>query len=491
MKEKISNWIIKYYLLIFFGLFLFSGSIAHADFSQTISSTQSDYNTVGATTYPYISQGFGTGLSGNIGMLTLYLNINATSSNQVSTTIIGCDDINCSGGANVFTNYPDITDDEFTGTKTLYTLNPTTETTFNPSYYYFLLVQPSGGFGNSGYSYRSSANSYPGGEADCTTTRCGSILDYYFTSSNQTTNSRFITLDPLAGETTATSTSVGAEIYINSDDFTEDMFLDIYFVSNSAIYIGNGGYVPDFIRFPITSPGLTSYSTTTTFLVAGGHEARYKVSTESALSSIPIIGVLFSPNTLMSTSSAFFVGYRTQADDVADTVGQVLDDLGGTSSTSCTNFTTDFVSDCVKFLFIPNPQALNTSLEALRNGVLASWPVGYVTRMVEIFTASTSASLPVFQATVPAGIPGTGSSITLDLNHSLDTVLNATTGVFTNSSASSTDTFYEFTKPYWDTIMYLLLAFYILRRILGSHIVPTFNKEGGIGNKPYGPKDPR
>jgi len=142
-------------------------------------------------------------------------------------------------------------------------------------------------------------------------------------------------------------------------------------------------------------------------------------------------------------------------------------------------------------LFIPDALSLRTSIEALRNGVLATWPVGYVTRIVEILNASTTAELPVFYAKIPNGVMGAGAEITLDLNHSLDFILNATTSSFANISASSTDTFYEFTSTYWNTIIYILLALYILRRILGSHIIPKgINEYGGVGDKPYGPNKP-
>jgi len=113
--------------------------------------------------------------------------------------------------------------------------------------------------------------------------------------------------------------------------------------------------------------------------------------------------------------------------------------------------------------------------------------------MVEIFTSSTTSALPVLSATVPSGIVGTGSHIDLDLNHSLDFILNADIGSFSNESASSTKTFYEFTSRYWDIMVYMALAFYILRRILGGHLIPhinPINEYGGVGDKPYGPKKP-
>jgi len=100
------------------------------------------------------------------------------------------------------------------------------------------------------------------------------------------------------------------------------------------------------------------------------------------------------------------------------------------------------------------------------------FPLGYVTDFVTIISTSTESSLVVVDATLPSVLPGGGAHIHIDLSHILDPVLNATSTIFNNASAPSTQTFYEITSHYWNIILYLAVVFYVIARIVGSHIVP-------------------
>lgn len=100
------------------------------------------------------------------------------------------------------------------------------------------------------------------------------------------------------------------------------------------------------------------------------------------------------------------------------------------------------------------------------------FPLGYVTDFVTIISTSTESSLVVVDATLPSVLPGGGAHIRIDLSHILDPVLNATSTIFNNASAPSTQTFYEITSHYWNIVLYLAVVFYVIARIVGSHIVP-------------------
>lgn len=119
---------------------------------------------------------------------------------------------------------------------------------------------------------------------------------------------------------------------------------------------------------------------------------------------------------------------------------------------------------------ITSQETLSSTLSA--DNLKYRFPLGYVTDFVTIISTSTESSLVVVDATLPSVLPGGGAHIRIDLSHILDPVLNATSTIFNNASAPSTQTFYEITSHYWNIVLYLAVVFYIIARIVGSHIVP-------------------
>lgn len=119
---------------------------------------------------------------------------------------------------------------------------------------------------------------------------------------------------------------------------------------------------------------------------------------------------------------------------------------------------------CVYFFFIPAQDDIAVFVSVFRNTVLATIP------FIGSFWTSTAKALPVISATIPNGVVGAGASITLDVAHSIDYILNATTSSFTNASASSTKTFYEITSPYWNAFIYILLGLYFISRIISMRL---------------------
>jgi len=130
----------------------------------------------------------------------------------------------------------------------------------------------------------------------------------------------------------------------------------------------------------------------------------------------------------------------------------------------------------LKYLFIPDGPTIATYWDYAWNNITTSFPIGYVTDFVTIMSTTTASSLTVIDATIPTGIAGAGASIHLDLANVLDPFLYATTSSFVNSSASSTDTFYDITSVYWNKIVWFLFFMYILTRILGTAIIPNFKR---------------
>jgi hypothetical protein len=122
--------------------------------------------------------------------------------------------------------------------------------------------------------------------------------------------------------------------------------------------------------------------------------------------------------------------------------------------------------ECLKDLLLPVSDSLVPILQSIKDSFVTRFPFGYVTDFVTTVTSTATSSLPVISATIPSGIAGAGSHIDLNLAHSLDFVLNATTSQFANVSASSTETFYDITNRYWSYICYMLFGLYLVGRII-------------------------
>jgi len=122
----------------------------------------------------------------------------------------------------------------------------------------------------------------------------------------------------------------------------------------------------------------------------------------------------------------------------------------------------------------------------LKDNVLTHFPLGYVTDFYRIMSTTTASTITVIDATVPSILPGGGSHIRLDANHVLDFALNATTSQFTDASSSAL-TFYEYTSVYWNYVLYVLLGFYLVSRVLGFSLIGKdyFNNNDNIKSNDY------
>lgn len=151
--------------------------------------------------------------------------------------------------------------------------------------------------------------------------------------------------------------------------------------------------------------------------------------------------------------------------------------LGGDVSTYFLN--EDFSTiGCITFLLIPDGAYLRTSIGGFYDNIKTHFPIGYINDFLQIIATTSSSSLPILSATVPNGIVGSGATIEFDPTNAIDYILNAKVDDYNSSDVSTTTTFYEYTSFYWDMIVYILVAFYILRRILSSHVIPhSFHKK--------------
>lgn len=152
--------------------------------------------------------------------------------------------------------------------------------------------------------------------------------------------------------------------------------------------------------------------------------------------------------------------------------------LAGTCSPISTNAATLFLNvdfsiiNCLSFLFVPDSQYVSQTVNDFKLVALSHFPLGYFSDFYYLISTSTVSQMPIFSAVVPPGIPGTGASISLDLNGVLDPYLNATTSQFINVSASSSDTLLDITMPYWELFVNFAVIFYVVGRIVGGSFIP-------------------
>jgi len=221
------------------------------------------------------------------------------------------------------------------------------------------------------------------------------------------TSTRIIVTDPLHKAVTATTTDIGANVYISEEDFETGMYLNIAVTARAAE--AAGGYAIDAynsatgnlgIQIPITASGLSSLSTTTTLTYPGAHNVVWSIRTPTYFSSLPWIGTYFNPETLISTSTIFYNSWRTDFDVAFESSGTDLVDylVTGTTTGSVLNENCGLGNfnaiACLVSLFVPTSAQLKVIIDDFRESILHKFPIGYFTRFVEIISGSTVAVEP-------------------------------------------------------------------------------------------------
>lgn len=191
-------------------------------------------------------------------------------------------------------------------------------------------------------------------------------------------------------------------------------------------------------------------------------------------------GLIVNPFTIISADHEFVVVEETFIGHISQqSFGEINSLFASSTATStsvlsgsCNVLSGFSINNCLAYLFIPDAGMVADSLRSFRDGSATHFPLGYLTDFIKIMSTTTASTLTVIDATLPSVLPGGGAHITLSLTGILDSLLNSTTTIFNNTSAPSTQTFYEITSHYWDILLYIATVFYIVARILGTHIVP-------------------
>jgi len=315
------------------------------------------------------------------------------------------------------------------------------------------------------------------------------------TSEINDNSTRFLELTPGNENIRATSTSndLYADLYLNENDYIPDSYIRLSYVrqQNLQSAVTNTDLLWTHLDLnDIITSGYSFVATTTGSL---GLEGTYlfKATLYKPSSWWSSILGWFNPFTnrnpdiITSTTTTFIYGEMTTFDRYVASSTEAFDDFIASSTTSyeqvksaCNPISGFDLGICLSGLFIPSSADIGYAVDQFKENISTHFPLGYFSDFIDIISTSTTGTLTVIDAQLPNSLGLGNADIQLDLAHSLDFILNATTSQFSNSSstgASSTETFYEATSYYWKIIVYIMALIYMLTRVIGGVIHPKKN----------------
>jgi len=285
---------------------------------------------------------------------------------------------------------------------------------------------------------------------------------------------------PAEGTTTANPVDFGVDVFIADEDVTsvQSVLVTLHNIDQNVLGVFSIFSNDDIILFNelVTSAGYLYLATTTTLT-----EGNYRVEACINATAFSIPYPFADLNDCQSHQ--FVVGTPTFIGNISQNSFTSMNAYYASSSATstvalagkCVPFLGFDAMDCLAFLFVPDAYLMHQSMENFKLAVLTHFPLGYVTDFVSIISTSTvPVSLILLDVEVPQGIVGAGAHLTLDATNVLDFVLDATSSQFVSSTHSDSRSFYEITNQYWTYFVFIAALLYILRRVLGSHVIPDF-----------------
>lgn len=289
----------------------------------------------------------------------------------------------------------------------------------------------------------------------------------------QGSETRIIDFNPANGSTTVSNTvNFDVSVWVNPDDlgYIEGINLDLLAEDYSTFYGDNSHNF--LVDFPLSS-GYFSYASTT-YLPDGRYAVRANIKRSY---------FYYLTNPLAEVSD-YQIHYFTVVNGTltGDYIANNINDwnfynTGATTSISsttingvsyCTSWSNLDVLGCVGYMMIPDVAFLFDTVRTDFYLIKTRFPFGYINDFVVRLSSTTPVvDIPVFTATIPTSIVAGNPSITIDFNHSLDFLYNATTSQFASTQASTTaTTFLAYTQYYWRVMLGFLALLYIIRRLL-------------------------
>lgn len=328
---------------------------------------------------------------------------------------------------------------------------------------------------------------------------------------------RIVSIFPTQGYVFATSslnengrvgatTTMAVSYYINADDLTWFTGMRVDIKNQDINYTTWGANLSNYTFAHTCSDPLLGVSTTTLpyetiadldcsagfhswtqtiWLPLGGYAIHVKMLGTFLGAVNPIKSILNSINESQDTTLPYaqYCEYTVIQDTALSAIQKSTNNelesiLNGTTSSSTVSvadcnvlYGFDF-GKCMSFAILPSSAQSQAFYDEISYNVLSKFPFGYVWNFYQLLTSSSTVALPLIDAMVPNGVAGAGAHIHLALEPTtLAYIYNATSSQFNNISAPSTATLRSQVEYYWDIIIYLSVAMYLIGRILGSHVI--------------------
>lgn len=359
----------------------------------------------------------------------------------------------------------------------------------NPAEYYRLRITPNHDITIHGGYFSTSGGNAPAFD-----------LDDSGGSSTQTIISATV---PVSGSTSATSTTftIGASGYVNAADYASGLVLrmeisynyatgynpstgspliqppgcpnnwaqslaNILGQSSPAIFCQWPRNGPTAAKedFPISAAGTFSVSTSTPILNTG----RYAMTYSLIKPLFSFLGVNVGETTLTATTTNFIAVQKSYYDTAQDQVNDIIGIVNATSSAAvlakCNPVGGSFdIGVCAYGLIVPNSSDMETLWNNFQTFVLAKFPWGYATRMVQILNTATSSAPGPIVFNFPSTTFLAGSSWTIDPFGSLAEGA-AITGAWTNPDTG--DNLRTITEPFMRFFLALSIVIIIFHDIM-------------------------
>lgn len=287
---------------------------------------------------------------------------------------------------------------------------------------------------------------------------------------------RIVSFTPEEG-TTTTSNDVhfNLHVYVSPDDIGDVLGVGITFhnIDQNSLLFGHDIY---FLNTLAATTSGDFYFASTTNLVAGNYRINAKIE-RAVFGIIPPINPFSSIND--SQSHQFVVVNPTLIGNISQNGFREFNDFvsGTTTATSTRNYAKncnplgDFdIEKCGTYLFVPGGDYLDVSISNLRAAVLVKFPIGYATRVYDIFNSSGTSSLPSFTVHIVSGA-GNGTDMATDtLSFNMQDTVDGAGALL----ASIKDPIYgknakDVFGPWISLIVGLLVVLTIYADLTGSH----------------------
>jgi len=291
----------------------------------------------------------------------------------------------------------------------------------------------------------------------------------YYAGSVSTGQTRVIATVPYHEATSATSTTfvLGSTVYIDASDFVEGMYVEqkyaYYFeLQQAAVACRDCLYTT--VTTPITHAGFSTTTATTSITRGGRYTLDTSIRVEGSIVGqfMQFLGLgQYGSSLSAATSTSFTAAEPNEYDLFVASTSAALAEYAGSS---CSAWTGEGIKDCLNMVFIPQWEPIKASLTEFRDGFLAVWPLGYITRFEEIMWNADDVELPDIEIQMPNGTPAAGLSVNLAVTGALmsdDSIIGSATDP--NSGLTLRDRI----ETEWSMFIYMLFIFAIVIEVLG------------------------